>query len=49
MYAELFMYLDATQLIMELFEFETRLVVLGLLKWYVLNKHGLKSKSKSKE
>lgn len=49
MYSELFMYLDASQLIMELFELDLRLVVLGLLKWYVLNKHGLKSKSKSKE
>jgi hypothetical protein len=34
---------------MELFELDLRLVTLALLKWYVLNKHGLKSKSKSKE
>jgi len=49
MYSELFMYLDATQLIIELFEQDLRLVALGLMKWYIVNKHGLISKSKSKE
>jgi len=49
MYSQLFMYLDSSMLIVELFQYELREISLALMKWFILNKHILKCDSKNKE